>query len=177
MARCPVQYKPVNGNGHYRAPVEIKPELKVSIDKAIEMRRHERAPLISVLQDINLEFRHLPPDGLKYIAQRLGIPLSRVYHVATFYTAFSLTPRGEHTIKVCVGTACHIRGAQRLVEALEERLQIKAGETTKDQKFTLETVNCLGACALSPVIVIDSKYFGNLTRSKLEKTLNRYMQG
>ena len=176
VTRCPVQYRPTNGDARRPMPVEIRPELKLAIDKALDLHHHERAPLISVLQDINLEFRHLPPEALKYVSQRLGLPLSRVYHVATFYTAFSLTPRGEHTVKVCVGTSCHIRGAQRLLDALEDRLEIKAGETTKDLKFTLETVNCLGACALSPVIVINGKYHGNLNRSKLEKVLKRYTQ-
>jgi len=172
--RCPVCFMPVNGEARRPKPVEIQPELKLSIDKALDLHRHERASLISVLQDINLEYRHLPPEALRYISQRLNMPLSRVYHVATFYTAFSLVPRGEHTIKVCLGTSCHIKGAQRLLDALEERLEIKAGETTKDMKFTLETVNCLGACALSPLVVIDSKYHGNLTRQKLEKVLDAH---
>jgi len=155
----------------------IEPELKASINQALELHKHERAPLISVLQDINIEFRYLAPEGLKYISQKLQIPLSRVYHVATFYTAFSLTPRGEHIIKVCMGTSCHIRGAPRLLDALEDRLEIKAGETTEDLKFTIETVNCLGACALSPVVVIDSKYYGNLTLKSLDKVLKQYTAG
>jgi len=174
IERCPVRFMPTNGEARRPKPVEIRPELKLSIDKALDLHRHERAPLISVLQDINLEYRHLPPESLKYISQHLNMPLSRVYHVATFYTAFSLVPRGEHTIKVCLGTSCHIKGAQRLLDALEERLEIKAGETTKDLKFTLETVNCLGACALSPLVVVDSKYHGNLTRKKLEQVLDAY---
>jgi NADH:ubiquinone oxidoreductase subunit E/NAD-dependent dihydropyrimidine dehydrogenase PreA subunit len=174
VSRCPVQFKPVNGKLQAPAPLELEPELKTSIDEAIEIHKHERAPLISVLQDINIEFRHLPADALRYVSRRLNVPLSRVYHVATFYTAFSLVPRGEHIIKVCMGTSCHIKGSQRLLDALEERLEVKAGQTTRDMQFTLETVNCLGACALSPVIVIDSKYHGNLTRPKLEKVLARY---
>jgi len=174
VTRCPVQFRPVNGELRRPPPLEIEPEIRAAVDNSLEVHRHERAPLISVLQDINIQFRHLPPSALRYVSQRLNIPLSRVYHVATFYTAFTLTPRGEHTIKVCVGTSCHIKGAQRLLDALEERLEIKAGQTTKDMRFTLETVNCLGACALSPVIVIDSKYHGNLTRAKLEKVLQRY---
>jgi NADH:ubiquinone oxidoreductase subunit E len=174
IERCPVRFVPQNGEARRPKPVDIRPELKLSIDRALDLHRHERASLISVLQDINLEYRHLPPESLKYVSQRLNMPLSRVYHVATFYTAFSLVPRGEHTIKVCLGTSCHIKGAQRLLDALEERLEVKAGETTKDMKFSLETVNCLGACALSPLVVVDSKYYGNLTRKKLEKVFDAY---
>jgi NADH-quinone oxidoreductase subunit E len=177
IERCPVQFKPIDGRIVKRLPaeeVEIDPELKASVDEAIEHHEHERAPLISVLQDINIDRGYLPEDVLKYLSQRLGIPVARVYHVATFYSAFSLVPRGEHLIKVCVGTSCHVRGAARILEALENRLEIKAGQTTEDRAFTLETVNCLGACALSPVIVIDSKYYGDMSLTKVDKLIDQY---
>ena len=158
MERCPVQFRPTNGRMKPGRTLGIEPEMKASADRSLDAHRHERAPLISVLQDINGEFNYLPPDLLRYVSAQLEMPLSRVYHVATFYTAFSLTPRGEHIIKVCMGTACHVRGATRVLDAFENRLEIRAGQTTKDMKFTLETVNCLGACAMGPVIVVDGEY-------------------
>ncbi len=124
-----------------------------------------------LLQDVMEEYGYLPGVTLKRIAQKLAIPLSRVYGLATFYKSFSLTPRGRHLISVCLGTACHVRGAPRIVEKLERDLRIKAGETTKDLKFTLETVNCLGACALGPLIVIDGKYYGRMNSAKMDKVL------
>jgi NADH-quinone oxidoreductase subunit E len=157
--RCPVQFKPLVLDGHEPAPpVELDPRIKTTVEQAVELHQHERGPLVSVLQDINLDLGYLPEQALRYVSWKVGIPLARVYHVATFYKAFSLVPRGEHVIKVCVGTACHVRGSARVVEALEQRLEIKAGQTTQDLKFTLETVNCLGACAMGPVLVVDGQY-------------------
>ncbi len=118
--------------------------------------------LITVLQDIQKEFRYLPEEGLVKTAEILGIPLSKVYGAATFYKAFSLTPRGEKIIRVCKGTACHIKGADLLLEQLEFGLGIKAGETTEDMKYTVEIVNCVGACALAPVMLVNDKYYGNV---------------
>jgi len=179
IERCPVKFKPIDGRIEKRLPaeeLEIDPELKASVDEAIEHHAHERAPLISVLQDINIDLGYLPEGVIKYLSQKLEIPVARVYHVATFYSAFSLVPRGDHVIKVCVGTSCHVRGAGRILEALENRLEVKAGQTTEDRAFTLETVNCLGACALSPVIVIDSKYYGDMTPTKLDKLIDQYYE-
>ena len=156
--RCPVQFKPMNGRAKLVPGIALPPEQKTFVDRTLDLHRHERAPLISVLQDINIEFGYLPPDTLRYVSRSLQVPLARVYHVATFYTAFSLTPRGEHIIKVCVGTACHVRGAPRVLDALQNRLGIEAGQTTSDMQFTLETVNCLGACAMGPVVVADGRY-------------------
>ena len=122
------------------------------IDRIIERNKKEKGGLVPLLQDIMREYGYLPEGTLKRIAQKLDIPLSRVYGLATFYKSFSLTPRGRHLISVCLGTACHVRGAPRIVEKIERDLGIKAGETTKDLKFTLETVDCLGACALGSLI-------------------------
>ena len=129
--------------------------------------------LIQIMQDINLEYNYLPEYSLKYLSEVLRVPLSRVYHIATFYTAFSLTPRGDHLIKVCLGTACHARGAPRILEEIERQLQINRGETTPDLKFTLETVNCLGCCALGPVVTIDEDYH-SVSVSKIGTILNKY---
>ncbi|MBL7075444.1 NAD(P)H-dependent oxidoreductase subunit E [candidate division KSB1 bacterium] len=129
--------------------------------------------LIQILQDVNLEYHYLPDYTLKYISERLQLPLSVVYHVATFYTAFSLKPRGEHLIRVCMGTACHARGSPRVLEELERQLEIPRGETTPDLQFTLETVNCLGCCALGPVVMVDSNYH-SITANKVGGLLKKY---
>ena len=111
---------------------------------------------------------------LEYVAQRLDIPLSKIYYLSTFYRAFSLEPRGKHLINVCLGTACHVRGAARLVDRLESDLGISAGKTTADLTFSLETVNCLGACALGPVVVIDGEYFGQMGPEQVDDLLQKY---
>lgn len=128
------------------------------IDSIMAQYRHNPARLVGILQDIQKELRYLPQDALRHVAERLAVPLPRVYSVATFYQAFSLTPRGRHIVKVCMGTACHVRGAPRVLEELERKLGIKAGETTYDLEYTLLTVNCLGCCALGPVVVMDNTY-------------------
>ncbi len=145
------------------------------IERIIERHKKEGG-LVPLLQDVMREYDYLPEKTLKRIAQELDIPLSRVYGLATFYKSFSLTPRGKHLISVCMGTACHVRGAPRIVEKLERDLRIKAGETTKNLKFTLETVNCLGACALGPLIVIDGKYYGRMNLAKMDKALKDYLK-
>jgi NADH-quinone oxidoreductase subunit E len=135
--------------------------------------RHPRSSesLIMVLQDIQREYRYLPCEALVQAAQALNVPLSRVYSAATFYNAFSLDPKGEKIIRVCVGTACHIRGAKLIQDQLESQLQLKAGETSKDMKFTLEVVACLGACAMAPVVTVNEKYHGSVNPSRVKKLL------
>ncbi len=128
------------------------------IDSIMAEYGHNPARLVGILQDIQTELRYLPQDALRHVAERLAVPLPRVYSVATFYQAFSLTPRGRHIVKVCMGTACHVRGAPRVLEELERKLGIRAGETTYDLEYTLLTVNCLGCCALGPVVVVDNTY-------------------
>lgn len=129
--------------------------------------------LIQILQDVSIEYNYLPEYSLKYVSEILRVPLSRVYHVATFYTAFSLTPRGEHLIKVCMGTACYARGAQSILDRFESILDIKPDETTEDGKFTLQTVGCLGCCALGPVVDADGDYH-QMTISKVDKLIDHY---
>lgn len=132
-----------------------------------------RSTLIAVLQDIQEAFNYLPKQALKAVAKAMNVPLSRVYEVATFYTAFSLKPRGKHIVKICVGTACHVRGASAILDKFEQKLLIKPGETNQDQKFTLELVNCVGACALGPVVVIDTEYHGQVTMAKVDKIIDK----
>ena len=133
----------------------------------------DRSALIAVLQDIQEAFNYLPKQALKAAATAMNIPLSRVYEVATFYTAFSLKPRGEHVVKICMGTACHVRGASSIQDKFERTLGIKPGETTADGKFSLETVNCVGACALGPVVVINTEYHGQVTMAKVDKIVGK----
>lgn len=131
--------------------------------------------LINVLEDIQAEYRYLPEEALVLVSDRMGVPLSQVYSVATFYHAFSLKPSGEHSICVCTGTACHVRGAVQVLSRLVSKLGIEPGGTTRDRLYTLETGNCLGACALGPVLVVDGEYEGNMTTKKVDKLLKRTM--
>ena len=125
--------------------------------------------LVMILQDIQEKYNFLPEAALKRVAENLNIPLSRVYNVATFYSSFSLKPRGRHTVTCCLGTACHVRGGERIVNALSSLLQVEPGDTTEDGLFTLDTVRCLGACALAPVVVIDGKYHSKMTQRKASR--------
>ncbi len=134
----------------------------------------DRGLLVSMLQDIQKEYYYLPREALAQIAVALGIPISQIYSVATFFKAFSLEPRGRHLVSVCLGTACHVRGAVKLVEELERRLDTTRGGTTEDQKFTLDSVRCVGACALGPVVTVDADYFGEMKSSELDAMLAGY---
>ncbi|MCP2520522.1 NAD(P)H-dependent oxidoreductase subunit E [SCandidatus Aminicenantes bacterium Aminicenantia_JdfR_composite] len=152
---------------------EFKKEDFEKITEILNKHREDRSSLVAILQDVNEEFRYLPEDILKFISIKFGIPLSEIYNMATFYKAFSLKPRGKHVISVCLGTACHVRGAPRILEEIKRILNIKEGETTEDRLFTLETVNCLGACALGPIVVVDNKYHGQMTIRKTSKLIER----
>ena len=130
--------------------------------------------LIPILQEAQEIYGYLPEGVLACITQKLKIPLSRVYGVVTFYAQFYLTPRGRHTVRVCRGTACHVRGGKNVRKSVEHILGIEENETTPDAKFTFETVACLGACALAPVLLVDKSYFGKLTPAKVEQVLKQY---
>ena len=129
--------------------------------------------IISILENIQDEFGYLPEEALRAVADETGHPLIDIYGVATFYKSFSLKPRGKYFITACEGTACHVRGSQRILGKIEKGLDIKVGETTKDNLFTLEAVNCLGACALGPIIVVNGEYHGNMTVGKTEALFNK----
>jgi NADH-quinone oxidoreductase subunit E len=143
----------------------------VQIDEIIERYPDKPEYLIFLLQDIQSTYGYISADAMQLACDRIGVPLTQGYSVATFYQSFRLDPSGEHDIRVCLGTACHLKGGQRLVEDLQRRLNIKAGETTPDMRFTLSTVNCVGACALAPVAVVDDEYISNATSKKLERHL------
>ena len=127
--------------------------------------------LIHALQDIQAEFGYVPCEAVELVCGHLKVPISKVFSVATFYKAFSLEPKGDVVIRVCTGTACHIRGAQTLVDEIRTALGVEPGKTTKDLKFTLETVNCVGACAMAPVVSLNGKYHGNVQPGSLMKRL------
>jgi len=132
------------------------------INEVIGRNPAEPGSLIAILQDIQREFHYLPREAMTETARAINVPLSKVFSAATFYNAFSLKPRGENIIRVCQGTACHIKGADLLLEQLESGLDIKAGETTPDMKYTVEVVNCVGACAMAPVMIVNDKYHANV---------------
>lgn len=134
----------------------------------------DRAALIAVLQDVHSSYNYLPEGSLDVIADEMGIPLASIYGVATFFRAFSFKPRGRHVASVCLGTACHVRGGTPVATEFERRLGIKMGETTPDARFSLETVNCLGCCAIGPVVVIDGQYHGQVRVQHVESLIGEY---
>jgi len=145
-----------------------------NIEAILDRYQKNKGSLVSILQDLQAEYNYLPKEVLTQVSQSLDVPLSQVYSVATFFKAFSLKPRGRHLINVCLGTACHVRGATKVLESIERELNIKAGGTTEDLRYTLETVNCVGACALGPIVVIDGKYSGQMKASKVKSLLESY---
>ena len=130
--------------------------------------------LVSILQDTQAALGYLAREALLEVSDGLDVPLSRVYSVATFFRAFSLTPRGRHLIDVCLGTACHVRGAVGILEAIEREAEIKPGDTSEDMRFSLETVNCVGACALGPIVIVDGKYEGEMKIDRVKPLLANY---
>jgi NADH-quinone oxidoreductase subunit E len=147
-----------------------------AIDGILDKHGLEQRSLIPSLLAIQNKYNYLPPDVLQHVAERMKIPPIQVYQVASFYKAFSLKPRGRHIVTVCLGTACHVRGGEMLLDQIDRLLHIKPGETSQDMQFTVEAVNCLGCCALGPVMVVDGKYFGSMVVSKVERVLNKYME-
>jgi NADH:ubiquinone oxidoreductase subunit E len=146
------------------------------IDKIVDGYGCHRDSLISILQDVQSEYSYLPEDMLRQVAKRLELPLIQVYGVATFFKAFSLQPRGRHTVSVCLGTACHVRGAPTVLDEVKRQLSVEPGDTTEDRQFTLETVNCLGACAIGPVVVVDDNYQGQMRPGIVKSVLRQYQK-
>lgn len=132
-----------------------------------------REAMIMMMQTIQRRYRYLPEAALYYLSQVLGVPITKVYEVATFYASFSLVPKGKHLLHMCTGTACHLKGSGGMVRHVATKLGIEPGETTSDMKITLETVNCLGACAVSPVVVLDDKYYPKATVSQLNEFIEK----
>jgi len=149
-------------------------QIKQMVGQILDKYQHDKGLLVSIMQDIQSEYYYLPEDALEEVSRGLEVPLTRVYSVATFFKAFSLTPRGRHLINVCLGTACHVRGAARVMDKIERELKIKAGETTSDLRFSLERVNCVGACALGPIVIVDGAYHGQMSTDKVDTVLKKY---
>jgi len=143
------------------------------IDSLLEKYPSHPQHLINLLQDVQILYSYISSDHLALICDHVGVPLTQAWSVATFYKSFSLEPRGEHGVKVCLGTTCHLKGGERLVEACERDLGVPRGHTTDDLRFTLETVNCLGSCALAPVVMIDEDYLGRANLRSLKKRLQK----
>ena len=144
------------------------------VDQIIDNHNSEASSLIQILLDIQSENHWLPKEALERISERLQVPYTRIQHIATFYKAFSLVPKGRHQVHICMGTACHVRGAQRVLDTLQDLTGIKPGETDLDLKYSLETVNCLGCSALGPVIEIDGKIHGEMSPTRTAATLKKY---
>jgi len=154
--------------------IEIEQDERVKVDKITNRYEGGRETLIPILQDINSEFNWLPPEILMRVAEVKQIPLEHILRIATFYKAFSLKPRGKNIITVCTGTACHVKGAQRILDRLERELGIKTGETTSDMQFTLEAVRCLGCCGLSPVVTVGEELYGKMNPAKAAALIDKY---
>ena len=144
------------------------------IDKIIDKYHGDDSSLIQVLLEIQSENRWLPKDALEKVSKKLNVPLNRIQHIVTFYKAFSLVPKGRHEVHLCTGTACHVRGATRVLDTVQDLIGIKPGETDQELKFSLETVSCVGCCALGPVMVVDGEYHGKMAPAKAEEVLKNY---
>jgi NADH:ubiquinone oxidoreductase subunit E len=143
------------------------------LEVMLEGKESRPDQLIEVLQDMQAEYEYLPQEGLCIVSERLNVPLIEVYRVASFYKAFTLMPHGRHSLTLCMGTSCHVRGSQMLLDTVQGLLDILPGQTTKDGAFTLNTVNCLGCCALGPVIVVDDVYHDRMTPRKLRNLITK----
>ncbi len=170
---------PVRNIAHFEevdelGKVQLGNEDHEALQKILAGHEAKRAAVISVLQDVNAQYRYLPENILRHIASSLNMPLSQVYSIATFYNSFSLTPRGKYVVRVCMGTACHVKGGHRILQALERVLEIDVGGTTDDRNFSLEEVRCLGCCGLAPVITINEDLYGSVTQAKLPKIIKQY---
>jgi NADH-quinone oxidoreductase subunit E len=145
------------------------------VETIIEKHQGRSSALIPILLNIQHEYRYLPEEALVMVSEKLSVPLSRIYSLATFYKAFSLKPRGKHSVSVCLGTACHVQGSTLIIEKLERDLSVKRGETTKDLSFDLEEVHCVGCCGLAPVVTVDKDLYGKVTLTKVPSILKKYV--
>jgi len=160
------------GSANSDQPVAID---YMELDTIIEEQFHgDKENLIMILQEIQKKYNYLPQASLVYLSEKIGVPLSKIFGVGTFYSTFSLKPRGEHIISVCLGTACHVRGADKIKEKIQEILNIKDGQTTEDMHFSLESVRCLGCCSLGPVVRVDSDIYGRVTLDQAGTILENY---
>ena len=174
MANCPVRNEIYLCRDEDRPGIHLVAEERIKIEEILHGHQGERGALVSILQNINSLYNYLPEEALRYISRQLDVPLGLIYRIATFYTAFSLVPRGKHIISVCVGTTCHVKGAPLIIESLERELGIRSGETTADRLFTLDEVACLGCCGLAPVLTIGNDLYGKIRQTEIPKILKKY---
>jgi len=151
-------------------------QLKTKLEAIVKKYNNDSSMLVSILQDTQTEVGYLPKEALIDLHELLAVPLTQVYSVATFFKAFSLIPKGRHQISVCMGTACHVRGSERILDTFERELNIKAGESDANLDFTLETVNCVGACALGPIVIVDDKYNGEMRIESVKPLVDKYRE-
>jgi len=149
--------------------MELKP-----VDDILENYPQVTGNLISILHEVQSHYNYLPEDVLRHLAKKTGVPITRFYSIATFYHFFSLTPKGKHQVRVCLGTACHVKGGQRILDEMKRKLGVDEGETTPDMKYTLDAVRCIGACSLAPVMVVDNDTHSNVTSKKALDILKKY---
>jgi len=166
----------MKGNGEIDIKKEFTPEQLAKLDDIIKRYKEKPGALIPVLEEAQMALEYLPMPILHIIAKGLNLPLSRVYGVVTFYSFFTMTPRGKHTLRVCLGTACYVRGGKSIMDSIQKELGVKEKETTPDRLFSLESVRCLGACGLAPVIVITEDVHGRMKTQKVKEVLNQYRE-
>lgn len=154
--------------------VELEPQYKEKVTEIIRLNKDKKGPLMTILQQINSTYNYLPENVLNYISQELGYSLSHILRIATFYSTFSIVPRGKHIINVCMGTACYVKGSERLMERLSDVLNIKENETTADMLFTIKSVRCIGCCGLAPAIMIGDNVYGKLTPKDVPGIIEKY---
>ncbi|MBC8442256.1 MAG: NAD(P)H-dependent oxidoreductase subunit E [Bacteroidales bacterium] len=171
IANCPTRnlVQPLE-----KTKVELEPQFREKVLEIIKINKDREGPLMSVLQQINSTFNYLPENALKYVSQELGYPLSHILMIATFYSSFSLVPRGKHIINICMGTACYVKGGERLMDRFSEVLEIKENETTPDMLFTLKTVRCIGCCGLAPAAMIGDNVYGKLSTKDIPGIIEKY---
>lgn len=157
-----------------KTKVELEPQYKEQVTEIIRINKDRKGPLMTILQQINSTFNYLPENVLNYVSQEVGYPLSHILKIATFYSTFSIVPRGKHIINVCMGTACYVKGSGRLMERLSELLNIKENETTPDMLFTVKSVRCIGCCGLAPAIMIGDNVYGKLTPKDIPGIVEKY---
>jgi NADH:ubiquinone oxidoreductase subunit E len=157
-----------------REEIELETQHKEVVTKIIERHKHREGALMPILQEINAAFNYFPESVLKYVSRETGYSLTHLFRIATFYSSFSVKPRGKHLINVCLGTACYVRGSGRVMESLGDILGIEPEETTPDQNYTLQSVRCIGCCGLAPAMMVGNAVYGKLTTKKLPEILQRY---
>jgi NADH:ubiquinone oxidoreductase subunit E/NAD-dependent dihydropyrimidine dehydrogenase PreA subunit len=172
VSNCPItnRVQPLE-----RTRVVLEPQF-INVKEIIEKHKDREGPLMPILQEINTTFNYLPENVLRYVSQETGYPLAQIMKIATFYSAFSITPRGKYTVNVCLGTTCYIKGSGRLMEKFSDNLGIRENETTPDMKFTLKSVRCIGCCGLAPAVMVGDAVFGKLTVSQIPDIIQRYKE-